>query len=231
MPETALFQRHKLLRHVVARPRLALCGLLGLATLAVLPVDWQFSTRTLIAWNTGIWTYLAAAAVMMYRSTEQNIRRRAVVTDESRFVVLALTCVAAVASIAAIIAQLAATKDVHGLSRALHIGLAAATIVSAWTFMHVVFAQHYAHEYFIERASEKAMPEEFRGGLQFPGGCAPDYSDFLYFAFVIGVAGQTADVAICSRPMRRVTLVHCVLSFFFNTTVLALTINIAAGMI
>ena len=231
MLETALFQRHKVLRHFVARPRLVLCGLLGLGALAVMPGDWQLSTRLLIAWNAGIWTYLAAAGIMMFRSTEHNIRRRAVVTDESRFIVLTLTCVAAIASIAAIVAQLAATKDTHGLLRALHVGLAAATIVSAWAFIHVVFAQHYAHEYFIERASEQALPEEFRGGLQFPGGCNPDYSDFLYFAFVIGVAGQTADVAVCSRPMRRVTLAHCVLSFFFNTTVLALTINIAAGLI
>ena len=231
MHETMLFQRHKVLRHFVARPRLALCALLGFVALAAMPGSWQLSTRLLLAWNTGIWVYLAAAFVMMFRATEQNIRRRAVVTDESRFVVLILTIVAAVASIGAIIAQLAATKDMHGILRVWHIGLAAATIVSAWAFIHVVFAQHYAHEYFVERASEQELPPEFRGGLQFPGVGSPDYSDFLYFSFVIGVAGQTADVAVCTRQMRRVTLGHCVLSFFFNTTVLALTINIAAGLI
>lgn len=231
MLETMFFQRHRLLRQFVARPRLFVCAVIGLATLFLLPEDRQLSTRALIAWNAGILAYLAAAGEMMLRSSEQTIRRRAVVGDESRFVVLALAVVAATASIVAIVAQLAMVKDMHGLMRALHIGLAALTIVSAWTFIHVVFAQHYAHEYFVERASEKALPEELRGGLQFLGGGQPDYSDFIYFSFVVGVAGQTADVATTSRTMRRIVLVHCVLSFFFNTTVLALTINIAAGLI
>ncbi|HPU80772.1 DUF1345 domain-containing protein, partial [Accumulibacter sp.] len=69
------------------------------------------------------------------------------------------------------------------------------------------------------------------GGLDFPGGHAPDYGDFLYFACVIGTSGQTADVSLSSRSMRRTGLVHCVLAFFFNTTILALTINIASGLL
>ena len=231
MLESVFFQRHRFIRQFVARPRLTICAIIGLALLACLPDEWQMSTRALIAWNAGILLYLVAAAEMMIRSNEQTIRRRAVVVDESRFVVLTLACVAAVACVIAIVAQLAAVKDVHGLLKTLHIGLAALTIVSAWTFIHVVFAQHYAHEYFVERKSEKALPEEERGGLRFGGAGQPDYLDFLYFSFVIGVAAQTADVSICSKPMRRVALVHCVLSFFFNTTVLALTINIAAGLI
>ncbi len=231
MLESMLFQRHRVLRHFVARPRLLICAVIGLALFFALPDDWQLSTRALLAWNVAILGYLAAAAEMMARSSEQTIRRRAVVSDESRFVVLLLTIVAAIASIVAIVAQLALVKDMHGLIRTLHVGLSAATIVTAWTFIHVVFAQHYAHEFFVERASEKELPPELRGGLIFAGVKQPDYSDFLYFAFVIGVASQTADVQISTRPMRRVALAHCVLSFFFNTTVLALTINIAAGLI
>jgi uncharacterized membrane protein len=231
MLETVFFQRHRFIRQFIARPRLTVCAVIGLALLAFLPGDWQRSTRALIAWNAGIFLYLVAAAEMMIRSNEQTIRRRAVVVDESRFVVLALACVAASASVVAIVAQLAAVKDTHGVLKMLHIGLAALTIVSAWTFIHVVFAQHYAHEYFVERKSEKQLPNDERGGLKFGGSGQPDYFDFLYFSFVIGVAAQTADVEICSKPMRRVALVHCVLSFFFNTTVLALTINIAAGLI
>ncbi len=228
---STVFHRHPVLRQFVGRPRLVVCLVIGFGLLAAMPEKWQLSTRLLIAWNAGVWTYLVAAAVMMFRSNENTLRRRAIMTDESRFIVLALACVAAVASLAAIVAQLGMVKDMHGLLRTLHVGLAAATIVSAWTFIHVIYAQHYAHEYFIERASERELPEELRGGLRFPGTGKPDFSDFLYFSFVIGVAAQTADVEICSRPMRRVALLHCVLSFFFNTTVLALTINIAAGLI
>ena len=118
-----------------------------------------------------------------------------------------------------------------GLMKGLHLGLAALTIVTSWAFIHIIFAQHYAHEYFIERASEKSLPEEFRGGLHFPGAGAPDYFDFVYFSFIIGVASQTADIEICSPPMRRVSLVHSLVSFFFNTTILALMINIASGLV
>ena len=222
---------HRILRHVFGRPRLLLCAAIGVLALALLPWSWRSETRLLTAWNLGEILYIASAIHLMLTADPARMRRLAQLTDESRFVVLVLAIVAAVASIVAIIAQLAVSKDMTGLNKALHLGLAGLTIVSSWTFIQVIFAQHYAHEFFIERASEKDMPEEFRGGVTFPGTANPDFLDFLYFSFVIGVASQTADVAICSRPMRRVALIHCVLAFFFNTTVLALTINIAAGLI
>ncbi|MGO9685493.1 MAG: DUF1345 domain-containing protein, partial [Beijerinckiaceae bacterium] len=131
----------------------------------------------------------------------------------------------------AIFAQLTTVKTLTGLLKDLHIALAAATIVSAWTFTHLMFGLHYAHDYFLERAGSEARPAKKAGGLIFPGTKEPDYFDFLYFSFVIGVACATADVEITSRPMRRAALVHCVLAFFFNSAVLALTINIAAGLI
>ena len=231
MQTSKVFHRHPLIRQFIGRPRLMICVIIGLAILAVMPEEWQLSTRLLLAWNGGVWIYIAAALAMMLRSNEHKMRRTALMTDESRFVVLGLTIIAAAASIVAIVAQLGSVKDMHGLLRTLHVGLAAGTIVSAWAFIHVVFAQHYAHEYFIERKSEADLSEDMRGGLNFAGTLKPDYTDFLYFSFVIGVAAQTADVSICSKPMRRVALVHCVLSFFFNTIVVALTINIAAGLI
>jgi uncharacterized membrane protein len=117
--------------------------------------------------------------------------------------------------------------DVKGLN----IGLAAATIVGAWFFIHLTYAFHYAHEFFDEYFAEPGRSAAERGGLAFPGTEHPDYYDFLYFSYVIGVACQTADVNISSQAMRRVALVHCVLAFFFNSAVLALTINIAAGLI
>jgi uncharacterized membrane protein len=152
-------------------------------------------------------------------------------TDESRFAVLALAIVAAVASLGAILAELAAVKDAQGDLKLLHLGLAAATIVSAWIFIHLIFAQHYAHEFFVERESERELPEDARGGLRFPATRHPLYVDFLYHSFVIGCASQTADVETTSAPMRVITLIHGVISFFFNTTLLALTINIASGLV
>jgi uncharacterized membrane protein len=147
-------------------------------------------------------------------------------------VILTLAVVAAIASIFAIVAQLATVKEATGWAKYWHLGLAAGTIVSSWFFVHIMFALHYAHEYYDEWETGKGIVKQLRGGLDFPGTSAkPDYADFLYFSFVIGVASQTADVNVTSKAMRQVALVHCVLSFFFNTTVLALTINIAAGLI
>ena len=231
MHTNALLHRHRLLRQIFGRPRLLLCFVIGIACLFVMPTEWRLTTRLLISWNIGIVLYLVLAIWMMSKSKEMTIRRRAAQIDESRFVILVFSVFAAIASLVAIVMQLAAVKDMHGTLRLLHLGLSATTILSAWTFIHTVFAQHYAHEYFVERESEKTLPPEERGGLCFPGSGTPDYWDFLYFSFVIGVAAQTADVEICTKPMRRVALMHCVLSFLFNTTVLALTINIAAGLI
>jgi uncharacterized membrane protein len=120
---------------------------------------------------------------------------------------------------------LAIAKDLQGFHRVWHIALAGLTVLTSWIFTQFMFATHYAHEYY------SALTHRLEPGLQFPGSAAPDYLDFVYFACVIGTSGQTADVSISSKPMRRVCLIHCVLAFFFNTTLIALTINIAASLI
>ncbi len=233
MTETtdANYRRHKLWRNLIARKRLVSCIALGLIMLGMQPDVWRFETRVLIAWNVGTWLYIGWATLLMSGADEAHIRRQALMADESRFAVLALAILAGFASLVAIIAQLGVVKEMHGLLKGLHLGLAMATIISGWTFIHLTFALHYAHEYFVERGNEKELAPELRGGLTIPGCQRPEFGDFLYVAFVIGVACATADVNITSKPMRRVALVHCVLSFFYNTTILALTINIAAGLI
>jgi uncharacterized membrane protein len=203
----------------------------GLLAGVLLPDSVRLATRLLIAWNAGTWSYFLAAGIMIARATPQSIRQRARTSDEGKFFILVLTSLAALAAIAAIVAELAIVKDFSGMIKGLHIGLAAATIVSAWFFIHLTYALHYAHEYFDEYFAEPGRPAAERGGLAFPKTEHPDYYDFLYFSYVIGVACQTADVNISSPAMRRVALVHCVLAFFFNSAVLALTINIAAGLI
>jgi uncharacterized membrane protein len=138
--------------------------------------------------------------------------------------VLLLVITAALMCIGAIVAELAVVKDLKGTLRYAHIALAALTIASSWAFTQTMFALHYAHDYYLN-----AIRGE-HGGLDFPGTQPPDYGDFLYFACIIGTSAQTADVGLSSRKMRRTGTVHCVLAFFFNTTLLALTINIASGL-
>lgn len=219
------------LRVVRGHPRLFAGMAVSLLAGVLLPDSIHLATRLLIAWNAGTWLYFIASGIMIARATPQLVRRRARMSDEGRFFILVFTSLAAIAAIAAIVAHLAIVKDLSGTMKGLHMGLAAATIVSAWFFIHLTYALHYAHEYFDEYFAEPDRPAAERGGLAFPGTEHPDYYDFLYFSYVIGVACQTADVIISSRAMRRVALVHCVLAFFFNSAVLALTVNIAAGMI
>jgi uncharacterized membrane protein len=222
-----------LIRNILARPRLLFCVILAAIVYIAEPQSVRLSTRMLVAWNLGTWLFIVLAFVMMLHSTKQSIKRRAEIGDESRFVVLAFASLATLASLAAILAELAAAKEEAGMLKGFHLALAGVTIVSAWTFIHLIFTQHYAHEYFIERDSDNdpATPPESAGGLHFPGTQQPQFIDFLYFSYVIGVACQTADVETTSHAMRSVALIHCILSFFFNTTILALTINIAAGLV
>src|SRR3954447_24927582 len=219
------------LRHLTARPRLVIYVPVVVLSYLMMPAAWNETSRLLIAWNIGTWSYVALTARAMARANEASIRRHALMGDESRFVVLTFCIAAALASLAAIIAQLGSVRDAQGLLKIGHLTLAFGTIVSAFVFIHLVFTQHYAHEFFILRASEESLPEEARGGLRFPYTAKPTFADFAYYAFVIGCACQTADVETTSAPMRTVTVIHGVLSFFFNTAVLALTINIASGLV
>lgn len=213
-------------RLLLARPRLFLSVLVGVGVALFLPVSvvQLVVTRVIIAWNVGAILYLLLALMMMLGSSNEQMRIRAVQEDEGKMVVLLLVVTAAMMCIGSIVAELAVVKDLSGPSRYAHIALAGLTIATSWAFTHTMFALHYAHDYYLT-----AMRGQ-HGGLDFPGGQAPDYGDFLYFSIIVGTSAQTADVALSSRKMRRTCTAHCVLAFFFNTTLLALTINIASGL-
>jgi uncharacterized membrane protein len=209
------------------RPRFFISGAAGLCVALLLPyaMPMHGATSALIGWNVAIWLYIGLMVGMMAHSSHATIEARAHAQSEGKSVILALVIVAVLACMAAIMVELSVVKSLTGISKLSHIALAATTILSAWVFTHLIFALHYAHDYFVDRAQGQS------GGLAFPGTECPSYSDFVYLAFVIGTSGQTADVAFTNGTMRKVGTVHCVLAFLFNTTLLALTINIAAGLI
>jgi uncharacterized membrane protein len=217
-------------RLIQARPRLFVCIAIGILLTLLLPHDWRLATRLLIAWNGAIILYLFLGAHMMMRADKLSIRRRAQLTDDGKYAFLGLSVLAAIASFAAIVFELSGVKDLTGPNKAAHIALVVTTIVSSWFFVHLTFTLHYAHEYFADEL-RTPDPTDVRGGLIFPGTKDPHYLDFLYFSYIIGVASQTADVATSSATMRALALVHGIVSFFFNTTILALTINIAASLL
>ncbi len=214
-----------------ARPRLFISLAFGVLVGFLLPSDWRVITRILIGWNSGIFFYFVAVAGMVISADRDSMARRAAEQDDGRVTILFLTVIAATAAFGAIFYQLLMVKDVHGLQRAFHLLLAATTVISAWAFIHVMFALHYASECFSERELKTSPAAKAHGGLHFPGDETPDYFDFFYFSFVIGVACATADVNITSRMIRRTATLHCVVAFFFNSAVLALTVNIAAGLV
>jgi len=210
-------------RIVHARPRLFISGAVAVVVMALLAVaaPWRLPTRLLVGWDIGIALYLVLAFHMMVTSTIDRIRQRAAEQDEGQAVILILTVAAAMASLAAIFALL--STSARSERPVLPVVLATVTILLSWALIHTMFALHYAHEFYDETAG---------GGLAFPGDeKEPDYWDFVYFSFVIGMTSQVSDVGITSRQIRRTAAAHGVISFFFNAALLALTINLAASAI
>jgi len=220
-------QRHpRVIRILRTRPRLWFSLAFGAAAYAVMALLslGHAGSRGLVAWNAGALLYLALAVHMAWGDGPKLMQRRAVQQGEGRVLVLALVVVAAFAVLVAVGSQLAVVKDLQGAARTPHVLLAALTVVTSWLFTQALFALNYAHDYYAARA--RGQPDV----LSFPGTPEPTYADFFYFACVIGTSGQTADVAFSGGALRPVGTLHCVLAFFFNTTVLALTVNIAAGL-
>lgn len=221
------WQRFRIVRQIHARPRLMTATAVALAVAFLIPtaVASHGVTRWLLAWNTGALLYVLLAAVMMIRSSSHQMRRRAQLQDDGKVAILVLTALAAVSSLIAIAAELTVVKDMHGYLKTAHVALAGITVLSSWAFIQVMFALHYAHEYYAAVCHGRPPV------LSFPGEEDPDYGEFFYFAAVIGTSGQTADVSFVSKPLRRIGSLHCILAYLFNTTVLALLINIGAGIL
>jgi uncharacterized membrane protein len=215
--------RWRITRFVVGRRRLLLSTAVGIIIFCLLPGTMRLATRFIVAWDIATLLYIGFTLTMMANSTMEICRQRAALYDEGDWVILGLVVASASASFIAIFAELGKLTSPHG-SPALGIALTGATVVLSWTFTHIVFTLHYANVYY-------KPDEDGPGGLSFPGHRAPDYRDFLYYAFVIGCACQTGDVATTSHAMRRLTLLHGIVAFAFNTAILALMINVGASLI
>lgn len=163
---------------------------------------------------------------LMLKATPDWMRQLAKRQDEGRVFILGSITGAAFVSLLAIGFLLKDSKNVPPEILVWHLGLAFFTIVGSWLLVHTIFALHYAHGYY-----QDSTTNADQGGLDFPDDREPDYWDFFYFSFVIGMTSQVSDVEISSRQLRRLALLHGILSFFFNTTLLAMSINIIAGLL
>jgi uncharacterized membrane protein len=210
---------------VAIRPRLYVSALAGLAALILFPAGSPAGLREAVAWDLSAGIYLILAFHVMLTCKGEALRARAARQDDSRAVILVIILLAITVSFVAIAELLGAAKDAQ--HKALNLGLAALTIILAWTVTQVVFTLHYAHEYYRPTGG----PQAFAEGLDFRQDRNPDYWDFFYFATSFGAASQTSDVTILTKSLRRLATLHAIVSFFFNTAVLALTINLAASLI
>lgn len=157
------------------------------------------------------------------RSRADDVKRFAEIEDENAGLVLFMVCIAAIASLATITLNLVGSKDLDSTARLLHYGFTGMTVIGSWLLTGVIFSVHYARLFYTWEGDEPAL--RFAEGLR-----NPNYWDFLYFSFTIGVAVQTADVGVATRGMRKVVLGQSLIGFLFNTAILGFSINIAAGL-
>ena len=221
-------RRHDALwRALRARPRLLSSIVFGFAVYVAVSrfASLSGSGATLVAWNAGAMLDLFTTWRLALRTDIAAIKRRAVAQGEGRMAILAVVVFAAAAVLLAVGTQLSQVRNLHGTERLAHLGLAALTIVSSWFFTQSTFAVHYAHDFYLARLRGAPDP------LSFPGTPEPTYADFFYFACVIGTSAQTADVTFQGSALRPVGTVHCVVAFFFNASLLAFAINVAAGVL
>ncbi|MEH2374064.1 DUF1345 domain-containing protein [Nostoc sp.] len=221
--------RLNLFKNFDPRPRLIFAVGLAILVSVILPHWLHLPTRILCAWNSGVDFFLAVTWWKMIKATPEKIRRYAENKYEGHLAIFMLVIAAACASVLAIVFLLTDKKGVSKLLLNLHVILSIMTIVGSWLLVHTMFAVQYAHSYY--KYINRNNSQEITGGLNFPDNDHPDYWEFLYYSFVVGMTSQVSDVETKSPAMRRLTLLHSILSFFFNTSILAMTINIVASLI
>jgi len=203
-------------------PRLSAAALFGLATGLLAPAD-SVVSKILIGWNVGVWSYLILMLWLTMRAKAPDVKRIAEIEDENAGLVLFMVCIAALASLATITLELAGNKDLETRLKLLHYGFTALTVIGSWLLIGVIFCVHYARLYYTWGGTEPAL--RFAEGLK-----TPNYWDFLYFSFTIGVAVQTSDVGVATREIRKIVLAQSLIGFVFNTAILGFSINVAAGL-
>ncbi len=215
------------INHLGAKRRLALALAIAIVAYVAEPAGTSWHTRLVVSWDAATLAYLCLAWTIIGLSDAKSTRAHALAQDTSGFIIFLFVLGAACASVVAIAFVVGPIKGLEFWPKAWHLTLTVVALTSAWALIQTVFAFHYARRYY---SDEKHAPSQV-GGLAFPGGAAPDYPDFAYYSFVVGMTSQVSDVQVLSARMRKLTLVHGVLAFIFNIAVLALSINIIASAI
>lgn len=190
------------------------------------PVMARGQMRAIVAWDAGVLSFLGLTLHLFLTHDAKQMPALAEKREEGQWAIFWVALLASVFSFFAVTTEFSGLKDLPGKQRATRIVFVAATLIMSWLLAHVVFAMRYAQEWYAREGEGK-----FRRGLVFPGDHQPDYMDFLYYSMVLGMTFQVSDVQITARRLRRLALLHGLVSFLYNTVIIALTVNIAAGLL
>jgi uncharacterized membrane protein len=208
---------------IVRHWKLWTAAAVGGAVYAALPAAWSALTRALTGWNAAAIVLMAATFARLPRMSSKQLQEEYKEDDPSAPVILALVVIAAILSVAAIVAFLSTLKQVPASQKAAHVVLAALTIVVSWLLVPTIYALHYADLFYSAPADKRP--------LSFPGTSQPGFWDFAYFSFTIAAACQTADVATAGVRMRKNVIIHSIVSVLFNVSILGFAVNITAGLL
>ena len=217
------------LEHLDSHYRLILALVAAAVAFVVTIGQMVVSVQTIVVWDVFCLSSLALAWIRMIWAEPATCAKSARLQDSGRTFIFLLVVIGTCASLFAVAFLLGTAKSLSGGRVTWRVALAATTVLASWSLMHTAFGLHYAHVYY--RKSEDDKGEADHGGLKFPGEPRPDFMDFGYFSFVIGMTCQVSDVQVTSRRMRRLALIHGVLSFVYNTAILALSINIISTLL
>jgi uncharacterized membrane protein len=215
--------RTRRLRIIRQNPRIWIALVLGVAITVCLPRAWPFFTRLLVGWDSGVVFFLVSIFLWMRSLNAQQICLRYVEEDPSATSILVAVTVAALLSLIATVEILATIKGLPRPERIWQFALVALTLMASWLLVPTMFTIHYADMFYSASAAERP--------LVFPQTDMPVFWDFAYFSFTIAAASQTADVTTTNRSIRKVLIVHEIISFFFNATIVGFAINVTAGLI
>lgn len=225
MPVKKSSNSHSIFEKLHAIHKIIICFFL--AVVAYLLADIKnigILTRVMIGWNTFSLFMIIMTWITFKITTPTEIRKQAGEQDASRVVIFIMVLISTFASFLAVLLLLIAKNKT---TEALDIPIAVSGMAFSWFLVHTIFAMRYAHIYYGNHETKTDYPA---GGLDFPDDNKPGYFDFAYFSFVLGMTFQVSDVQITSKRLRRLALLHGILSFGFNTVIVALTINVIAGL-
>jgi uncharacterized membrane protein len=212
-----------------SRRRIGLSAMFGMLIFLLLPDSMHLNSRILAGWIAGVLCFLGLVLFMMSQATPQRTYYLAQRQEAQHRAIFLLVVFMALTSIFAIALMLMNNKDTPPEVLTVQVGLSAVAILSSWFLTHTMFALHYATCYY--RDDPVTPEEDYTGGITLPSEELPDYLDFMYFSFTIGMTSQTSDVSIISRPMRRLALGHGLVSFFFYSIIIALSVGVVGGLI